>query len=203
MLARIKADPRGSWRGEKVACVASGPSLTADDVEQLRGRCKVIVVNTSFRMAPWADALYAMDSPWHQHHRKELEQSFGGQRYGLYTTCAAHGAVPMCNKPHFFAASNSGAGAIGLALYLGASRILLLGYDGKPSPAGQVHWHPDHPKGLSNGKSMPRWPNAMRQVASRAKVAGVPVVNCSRDTIYDAFPRGSLAEQLLVLAQVA
>src|SRR5690348_256930 len=58
---------RGRWTGSHVVCIASGPSLTADQCEQVRKwrqeetqeqeKRRVIVVNTTYQIALWADAL--------------------------------------------------------------------------------------------------------------------------------------------------
>ena len=53
----------------RFVCIASGPSLTPEDVQAVKewrdaGKGKVIVVNTTFRAAPWADAMFAMDAKW-------------------------------------------------------------------------------------------------------------------------------------------
>ena len=68
-------------------CIASGPSLTAEDVELVRRwrlantpeERRVIAVNTTFRMAPWADTLFASNDPWWVWARQEVGQ-FQGQK---------------------------------------------------------------------------------------------------------------------------
>ena len=63
------------WPSQTVAILASGPSLTREQCEQVRGRCRVIAVSnqgidndvggvTVPAFAPWADALYAADAKW-------------------------------------------------------------------------------------------------------------------------------------------
>lgn len=44
--------------------IGGGPSLTPADVEYCRGRAKVIVINTAYQIAPWANYLYARDFSW-------------------------------------------------------------------------------------------------------------------------------------------
>src|SRR5690606_3319410 len=70
------------WR--EVVCIASGPSLTADDCEAVKawraqeeGR-GVIVTNTTFRLCPWADVLYALDAAWWKQYLREVRQVFTG-----------------------------------------------------------------------------------------------------------------------------
>lgn len=76
----------------------------------------------------------------------------------------------------------------------GAARIILLGYD-MGATGGRLHWHPDHGGRLHNplpGK-FKDW------VANFNKLAGfcpVPIVNCSRATALNCFPRVDLHEGL-------
>lgn len=70
------------FAGETVVCIASGPSLTqaiCDRIGAARaaGLCKVIVVNSSCILAPWADVLYFTDSGWYDA-RKELVANWPG-----------------------------------------------------------------------------------------------------------------------------
>ena len=53
-----------AWVDETAVCIASGPSLTQADVDYVRGKARVIVVNNGYLLAPWADVLYAADARW-------------------------------------------------------------------------------------------------------------------------------------------
>ena len=177
-------------------CLASGPSLTESDVEAVRnwrneGPARlVIVANTTFRIAPWADALYGFDGKWWRHHIKEVRQKFTGI---LVTSSMCHEPLGLiwaeARWPGFDAFENSGAGAIMLARCMGAERIYLLGYD-LQSGNGRAHWHGDHPSELRNADSMPTWPKKFAGLARRLE--GLKVLNCTRDTALTAFPRASL-----------
>ena len=52
------------WKGETVAILGGGPSLSAGDVNALHGRLRVIAVNNAYQLAPWADLLYFCDEVW-------------------------------------------------------------------------------------------------------------------------------------------
>lgn len=74
--------PEPLFAGKTVVCIASGPSLTqaiCDRISraQLAGKCKVIVVNSSCTLAPWADVLFFTDSGWYDA-RKELVRDWPG-----------------------------------------------------------------------------------------------------------------------------
>lgn len=180
-------------KGGEVVCIASGPSLTEADVElvrQWRGekRC-VFVANNSFRIAPWADAMYAMDSGWWGVHKKEALK-FPGLKF---TSCSKLlpdvKRLPLHSFNNF---GNSGAAIVMLAQVCGAKAVYLLGYDCQFTN-GKSHWHGDHAAPLKNALSVDKWPQKFRNLSH---VLRVKVVNCSRETALDAFPRASLEECL-------
>lgn len=49
---------------DTIVCVASGESLTRADVNYCRGKARVLAINDNYRIAPWADWLYACDGRW-------------------------------------------------------------------------------------------------------------------------------------------
>jgi len=89
---------------------------------------------------------------------------------------------------------NSGAGALLLARHRDATRIVLLGYDCQYSKDGTRHWHADHRKGLGNCQSLPKFGGQFKEAAWQ--LAGVEVINASRETALDLWPRVPLEEAL-------
>lgn len=186
-------------------CIASGPSLTADDCETVRNWRNisrrstqteketgaqekiVIVVNTTFELAPWADILYAMDRNWWEGYYKKNNKQFAGIRLSPLSglTCAT--------KIRFNHYQNSGVGAISLAAHLGAKRIILLGYDCQKT-GGKTHWHGNHPKGLGNAGSIGTWPGMFERL--KKDLNGIEIVNCTRETALRMFERKPLEEVL-------
>ena len=62
-------------------CIASGPSLTQEDVDYCRGKGKVYAVNNVYTLAPWADVLYACDQAWWDEHNGVPD--FAGQKWTI------------------------------------------------------------------------------------------------------------------------
>ena len=185
------------WTGYAVVCMASGPSLTKEDAELVRqwresgDNRAVIVTNTTHTIAPWADVLYAMDTKW-------WLLSNSGQRsfQGLKITGARRATrnCPIATRVDFEQGGNSGAGAMLLAKHCGAETIIMLGYDCEYAPNGRRHWHGDHPKGLGNCESIG---NFYDQFADAAKhLEGVRVINASKHTVIDFWPRKPLEDVL-------
>lgn len=194
---RAAAELAGRWRGQTVVCLASGPSLTPDDVETVRMSGHVaIAVNCTFRAAPWAAVLYAMDRGFWQHYLPEIERTFSGARVGLGLMPARYRLAAMKGASGFRPYNNSGAGAISLAQYGGASRVVMLGYDLQHT-GGRAHHHADHPRPLGNARqtSVDRWVLRFGELRTRLDAAGVEYVNCSRATALD-WPRMTIEEAL-------
>jgi hypothetical protein len=184
------------WKGRTVVCIASGPSLTAEDCELVhRAGHPAIVTNTTFRLCPWADVLFGFDIVWWRTYRSEVEATFRGIRVTCSSQGRSVGVFSTENLPGFWHFGNSGTAAISLAVFGGASRIVLLGYDCQASN-GRTHWHGDHPEGLSNARSLHTWPAKFLLLAQYAKRKNVPVLNASRETRLTCFPRVRLEDAL-------
>lgn len=185
------------WTGYTVVCLASGPSLTASDVNLVRewrqsgDNRAVIVTNTTHTLAPWADVLYAMDSNWWQRSRTDQDRFRGLKITGKRRTTRN---CPIATRVDFEQGGNSGAGAMLLSKHWGAERIIMVGYDCQYAPNGKRHWHGDHPIGLGNCVSIGKFYD---QFADAAKhLDGVEIWNASRATVLDLWPRKPLEECL-------
>jgi len=181
-----------------VFCIASGPSLTREDVQYVRGRGRVIVVNRSYELAPWADVLYAADADWWSNTPEA--SSFAGERWAAsvggplervrrvrVVSAAGLSRDPSC----LVSGGHSGYQAIGFALLRGAARIVLLGYD-MQCTRGLTHWHGDHPRPLQNQTNFANRIRRMRQLALDLAAAGVECINCTRETALPFFKRSTL-----------
>lgn len=176
-------------------CIASGPSLTAEDCEKVRASGHATVVtNTTFRLCPWATVLMGYDEAWWRTHHKEVSAVFTGHKVSGWVDCKAYGARSL-RLLKFQPFGNSGAAAISLAVLGGSKRVILLGYDCQHT-GGKTHWHGDHPAGIGNAGSVAKWPEKFAQVAAYARQRGVKVLNASRETALTCFERASLEECL-------
>lgn len=150
----------------------------------------MICTNTTFRLTPWADMLYAMDRVWWNNYGEEVAKMFEG------TATTPIRNIKGTERVHSQDTQNSGAGAIALAVSRGARRVILLGYDCQHT-GGKAHWHEDHPKGLGNAGSVDKWPQQFKTLAARFKK--IEIINCTRETALTVFPRAKL-EDVLCLA---
>lgn len=185
-----------NWRGRTVVCIASGPSLTVEDCTLVRASgCPTIVVNTTFRACPWADALFAFDPQWWRLYLPEVHATFGGLLFSQ-SLMKMRGVTCTRLLAPWRKWANSGACAVAVAIASGASRVLLLGYDCQRT-GGRSHHHGDHPPALRNCDTMHHWHVHFGRLAAHAQACGVPVLNCSRQTALECFPRAEVSRDLL------
>jgi hypothetical protein len=184
------------WPGETVVCIASGPSLAPEDVDYVRGKARVIVVNTSYQLAPWADVLYACDAKWWRWHKGAPD--FPGLKYSLQRDAKFYcptlkvlentGAEGLEVKPTGLRnGRNGGYQAINLAVHFGAARILLLGYDMGQGLNREEHWHSEHPNRSRSPFDVFR--RVFPSIVEPLQAVGVEVINCSRRTVLTCFPQ--------------
>lgn len=196
---------RRLWPGSTIVCIATGPSLTVEDVDVCRGRYPVIVINDAHRLAPWADVLYSSDHRWFEFYRGVPE--FSGLKFGVR---------PLTPKPEWGIAvlkntgrvgvetdpsglrtgKNSGYAAINLAVHLGAKRVVLLGYDMGYKTGQPAHFFGEHPEKLRTNVGPAAFIPFFNAMTEPLRALGVTVVNCSRTTALRCFQRMPLHEAL-------
>jgi hypothetical protein len=202
------------WPGATIVCIASGPSLIPEDVEYCRGKARVIVVKDGIRLAPWADVLYACGADtgrWWPLNGPKLAD-YPGLRFTLDPKAAPWATVlkntgfsGLESQPNGLrTGKNSGYQAINLAVHLGAARIVLLGYDMQQGPKGEQRWFGSHPwqtRGWAElGHAMvPMFDTLVEPLAN----AGITVVNATRRTALDCFPKVPLVRALRPSSGVA
>lgn len=192
-----------SARQDTVVCIATGASLTPDDVNYVRDKATVIVVNDAHRLAPWADILYSGDRYWWMHYKgvpefrgykATIEYSPGRKHLQLlkyvphmiFHRLTGHTGVETARDGLRTCGANSGGQALNLAVHLHPTRIILLGYD-LGATQGKRHFFGDHPRPLSNSHDYPRWRQAFATMANPLADLGISVLNCSRVTSLNGF----------------
>jgi len=190
--------------------VASGPSLTQEQVDQCRGKAQIVVINDNYKIAPFADHLYACDQTWWLWHEDDPELlAFKGKKWTQTSswddeirkrirkkhdlTFIQSKAEPgLSTDPNIIhQGSNSGYQAINLAYHLGAKKILLIGYDMQRTN-DKAHWFGDHPdKGQTNYSKFTKYYNTLAK-----QDLDVEIINCTTQTALTCFPRKELKDVL-------
>jgi len=195
----MRSDWWPDWRGKTAVIAASGESLTSGDLDHVRGKAPLVVINTTWRLAPWADVLYACDANWWRICGPGDE--FAGLRVigkNSFPGCFEASVVPRYRSmiwtgTEIGGGGNGGFQALNLVALWGVSRILLLGFDCQGG-----HWHGPHPDGMTNpdARMMATWRGCFDDSAPVLADRGIKVVNCSRKTALGAFPRARLGDMI-------
>jgi len=190
----------GRWSGATVVCLASGPSMSAEDADYVRGRARVITVNGTWRRAPWADVHYSNDHDWFEAELPAMQRACTGEFWCGHPTWRhpAVRSIPFDKKARGIVrrpgriawGGNSGYAALNLAWQFGAKRIVMVGYD-QSSVHGE-HWHGEHPEAIRKGFNFPMWADRFAEAARDFARFRIEVVNCSRATTLACFPLAEL-----------
>lgn len=160
----------------RFAVIATGPSLTDDQVQAVR-HLPCVAVSNAYEKAPWALALASADLRWWNRYRPD----FAGRRFSV-----SH--VSDTERVDLVSGSNSGLLGLEVAVLLGATSILLLGFDMHGTHFFGPHvGDRDHPLKNSGRSDFDRF---KRQLSGFKKV---PVVNCTPGSALECFPKMDLA----------
>jgi hypothetical protein len=148
------------FQDQTIYVVGGGPSLTGVDLSGLASR-RTITVNNAYQIVPRPDVVFYCDSRWWGWHKAEVQargfpriittasashmhRDPGSCRMNRAYTYGVEGGLGLSDQPDTLCGPDGGSQAINLAYLLGASRIVLLGFD-MGFDAGRAHWHEDHP----------------------------------------------------------
>lgn len=189
-LARITRE----WEGETVAIFASGPSMCVEDAEAVRGTCRTIAINNqSFDCAPWADVIWGSDYKWWREYWARIESLPGRKltvRQGEVHRGVDHLEISHAvfdDRPEYLSCGgNSGYAALCLAAKLGASRMLLYGFDMRKVNGRARRF--DYPPDLNANGRYQHWAANFDRLAPQLKARHVSVINCTPGSALRCFP---------------
>lgn len=193
------------WASETAFLLACGPSLRGFDASVLRGR-RVIAINDSYQLAPWADVLYACDARWWETRAAGVAKTWqGGMRVTLENRIPGvlrmrnTGEAGLETQPDGLRhGKNSGYQAIGLAYHLGAARIVLLGYDMRLGARSELHWNhrPERQTEAGFARTLSLMLPLFDTLAEPLAVAGVEVLNATPGSALRVWPMVRLVDVL-------
>lgn len=165
---------------------------------------RVLAVNCTWQMVPWAAAMYAGDLDWWNRYgagaaefkgEKWTRDGMAAAKYRLRRVVKREGRGLCRERGAVHSGGNSGYQAINLAYHFGARQIVLLGFDMHLQKG--AHWHGDH-EGMLNAPAshVAVWRREFEPLAFDLRHAGVRVLNATEGSALTCFPRVGLAEAL-------
>lgn len=225
-MSHHQINPLAGWKPDSTAVLlASGPSLTPEQIEYIRprrafGDLWVGGVNDAYRICPFLDLLYAADDGWWQHHadslavapwtikacyvpsggegRERTPADIAAMRERLDLRCIPGTQAPgiSLNPSTVHLGQHSGFQLLNIAIQAGAKRIILLGFDYRLADDGARHWFGDHPAHLNRDSPYQRFMYELEHAAPGIRDAGVEVVNCSPGSALRCFPHARLEDAI-------
>ena len=192
------------WDDADCAILGGGPSLGVVPFDKLRAwtrareRRHVIAVNQAYKTGHWG-VLFFGDVNWLEWNEDAL-LDWGGLVV-TWRECYANRPwirIAKCDRRDGLSDErgvltwnrSSGACAISLAIALGAKRVVLFGFDGRPID-GRRNFHDDYCHGEAKPKEI-HWgslfPRGFAALAAKLPERGVEVVNATPGSVYTIFP---------------
>lgn len=168
---------------------------------------RTLVTNNTFRLAPWADVLYAADLKYWTHPQNADALKFGGLKTSIQDPAGGQhpegilvlrndGSQGYTDDPSAIRhGTNSGYQCVHLAAKLGAKRIILCGFDMR-SIKNRQHWHDRHPAPLRDHSDgiYSGWIRSFEGLATELTKRGVEVFNATPGSKLTCFPMIELTE---------
>lgn len=216
---RYRGEVPHLYPGETAVIFATGPSLTADVVDLVlpyamgwggAKRVRTIGINDAYRVVPYLDVVYACDPAWWEVHMddkrgwirdyaaesKWTQDKACADRYGLsYVEGDGHPGLYDKDRTRIHFGGNSGYQAINLAVHMGFSRMLLVGYDMRIVEQ-RGHFFGDHPRPLARQSN---YNGFVRNFDSIQRVYRDRIVNCTPGSALKAFQHADLEQTLASL----
>jgi len=201
-----------------VACIATGPSLNAEQVEIARRKgFDLYACNNAYLLAPDAALLYGCNYSWWRHYWPQV-QNLPAEKWTVNRRAAREFGINLIAEKNARGLSTdpsvihhghgSGYSLVSMAHRSGAERIVLLGYDCRFAPDydGKHHEIGSSPRHFFGEypHDMQHWPHFMVKggihvelvdlYRSIAQQGLVEVINCTPGSAIDAFPMCDISE---------
>lgn len=196
--------PPPLFKGITTFILGGGPSLKGMDLTGIQEDYKVIGVNDAYQFGDWVDVCFFSDFQWLNVHAGQLSKWPGMKithcpdavgRKGIFVMDRSEKSFGKPNQLPCF--KNSGTDAICLAIMLGATRIVLLGFDLKLGEGGKSNWH-DKNISANTERTYKQFIYHNEQLALRLKkdFPNVEVLNATPGSALTVFPTTTLEDVL-------
>lgn len=205
--------PDQRWLGDTAFILGGGPSLAGFDCRILQDYGWILAINSSFRLAPYCDAVFFSDHTWWngswEPNGSPRKKALIKSGVLLVTTSravkrdspdhvkrvsAASGQPLKAGHSPIRLGRNSGQTGIALAAAFGAKQIVLLGFDMR-RVAGESHHHKEY--STENDKLYSKdFIPAFQGWNNVAVKSGIKVLNATPGSALNEFPKIELREIL-------
>jgi hypothetical protein len=167
---------------------------------------RVIGVNQAYKLGPWVDVCYFGDCGWYALNSPQI-RGYAGLKITSCGRCPEKGwpdvhrvrrtkqhGIESDHRDAIAWNNNSGASAINVAYWLGAKRIVLLGFDMHLDRAGKKNWHADYRGEQVTPAIFEKHLRGFPQIARDAGQLGIEILNATPDSAVTVFPMVKLED---------
>lgn len=185
---------------KEVVCVATGPSLTIEDLNRLKSSDKAVyLVKDAYTLAPWASLVYGADSDWWDVHKGVPD--FNGRkiccdpktcdRWDLELVKVTSSKIFADEEP-IASGGNSGFQLVNIAYLHGFTRIFLLGYD--MGFDDKKHFFGEHPAKIDRPSDYKKFIDHFKKAKPIMDDLGLEVINLTLKSNLTMFRKAELCE---------
>jgi len=203
--------PEGEWNGQRCFIIGGGESLKDFDFSKLKNEL-VIGVNRAYEKMDCTVNFSMDDSLYHWitkgrlgKEAKEKFENFKGYPVwldpvgfdypkGIFILAKTNkSGISLSMKEGLGGGTNSGFGALNLAVCLGANPIYLLGFDMKGKDGKQSWWHDGYPDQRSDDVYK-MFINDFKKACGALQERGIQVINLNADSALKCFKFGKFED---------
>lgn len=204
------------WDGCTVVVLGGGPSLKNIVVNNPLLNQRVIVIHYAILAMPTASIWFSGDSRCYWELQKEIDSiqclkismnirnskwpSLEGQKDIRIVGCKkGKGISSLEDRSILYYNGSAGGAAIDLAAKLGASRIIMYGFDARTIP--KDYNPPPYCSPHTKNKIVQGWKlerGIWQKILSGCKEKGIEIINCTPDTELPIIPTGKLEDYIYV-----
>lgn len=172
-------------------------------IPKLEGKYPVIATNSALLLAPWCEVLFWADSRFYRDSMWYLPRHLGWWKitrrpppgrapFPVHAVKADH-CGGLSENPSVIFGRNSGHMAINIGTLMGASRLILVGFDMQPK--GKTHFHELHSR-PANVDAFKTWIGDLELASPILRKANVEVLNANANSAIKTFPFCNLEDLL-------
>lgn len=195
------------FKNKPAILLASGPSLddnTIKIIEKYKDEYIIFGCNDTYTLCDFIDVFYACDGKWWKVHATSFFEKYKNlqhvytqdadtaTRYKINLVKGKHSNGISTNPQEIHWGSNSGFQQLNLALLMGCSKFILVGYN-MQSVAGKTHFFTDRDSSLMRNSPYPTFQKAFKHIQKELKPY---IVNCTPNSALSMFRQADLEEEL-------
>ena len=210
----------GQWKGEPCVVLGGGPSLkkVMHRVQEFRDDVHIVGANQAWRFDPAPELVYIIDEQvfnlaennrdykeqWSSLSEKQIRVTHranatkGDWQSTYWVNQLSHRSWGETLHNGIVSANNTGLAVLNLVDVLGASPIILLGFDANRGEGRDLNWHQDYPdtsgwKPVNPEKTFQKWTAMCGELGGKIKGT---VLNANPDSSWPVFEKVTFDEAL-------